>query len=289
MSGRPKLDMDEVRPMITAALEEDLGDGDITTLWTVGEDVKSRADIIAKEPGVVAGIGVVEAVFRMVDPNILFEKKVSDGTKVEPMYVLAEVSGSARGILTGERTALNFLQRMSGIATATAKFMDAVAGTGTKILDTRKTAPGLRVLDKYAVAAGGGSNHRFGLFDMVLIKENHINAAGGVGPAVLAAKEAMLWEGRKVKVEVEIETLDQLEDAISSGADWIMLDNMEFDKMRRAVRRVWKLGNNRPRLEASGNVTIGSISAIAETGVDLISVGELTHSVQAFDTSLLFR
>ena len=289
MSGRPRLDPEAVRAAIRAALEEDVGAGDITTLWTVRENATARADLIAKAPGVVAGLGVAEAVFEAMNPNVAFAKKVADGARVAPMDVLAEVSGAARGILTGERTALNFLQRMSGIATATAHYVEAVAGTEARILDTRKTAPGLRVLDKYAVAAGGGTNHRAGLVDMVLLKENHIQAADGIGPAVLAAKAAMAREGRKVEVEVEVETPDELEDAIAAGADWIMLDNMEIETMRRAVRRVRKLGPNRPRLEASGNVTFETVRAVAETGVDLISIGGLTHSVQAFDISLLFQ
>ncbi|MCZ6634786.1 MAG: carboxylating nicotinate-nucleotide diphosphorylase, partial [bacterium] len=201
----------------------------------------------------------------------------------------AVISGSAQGILTGERTALNFLQRMSGIATMTAAYVAAIAGTGARILDTRKTVPGLRMLDKYAVATGGGENHRIGLFDMVLMKENHIEAADGIGPAVMSVKRAMAQEGREVKVEVEVENLGQLEDAISVGVDRVMLDNMDLETMRQAVARVQKLNGRRPELEASGGVTLETVRGVAETGVDFISIGALTHSVQALDISLLFR
>ncbi len=285
----PALDRGEVEGMIGRALEEDLGEGDITTLWTVREGVQARADLIARAQGVVAGLGMAAAVFKKVDSGISFEAAVEDGARVAPEDVLATVSGSARGILTGERTALNFLQRMSGIATVTARYVEAVSGTGARILDTRKTAPGLRMLDKYAVTVGGGQNHRMGLYDMVLLKENHIEAADGIGPAVFAVKSAMERAGRPVKVEVEVEDLAGLEDAIVTGVDRVMLDNMDLETMRRAVERVRKLGADRPELEASGNVTLETVRDVAETGVDLISVGSLTHSVKALDMSLLFR
>ena len=289
MDTVPSLDWDAVEQAIDRALLEDVGDGDITTIWTVREAATARADLIARAPGVVAGLEVAARVFRKVDPAILFESRASDGAQVAPEDVVAVVSGPARGILTAERTALNFLQRMSGIATMTAQYVAAVAGTGTQILDTRKTVPGLRALDKYAVAAGGGANHRIGLYDMVLLKENHIEAADGIGPAVFAVKSAMAREGRSVKIEVEVETLAQLEDAIAAGADRIMLDNMDAETMRQAVERVRKLGSDRPELEASGNVTLETVRTAAETGVDLISIGALTHSVAALDLSLLFR
>ena len=289
MSGRPSLELAVVMPIVRRALHEDVGDGDITSLWTVRESATARAEIVARAVGVVAGLSVAEAVFTEADPSIEFESTVEEGASVAPENVVARVSGPARGILTGERTALNFLQRMSGIATSTAQYVDAVRGTGVGVLDTRKTAPGLRALDKYAVAVGGGTNHRMGLFDMVLIKENHIQAADGVGPAVLAAKSAMAREGKRVQIEVEVKTPAELEDAIAARADWVMLDNMDVDSMRRAAARVRQLGEGRPTVEASGNVTLDSIREVAETGVDLISIGALTHSVKALDLSLLFR
>ena len=289
MCDMPRLDPARVRPVIEAALGEDVGSGDISTLWTVSERATATADLIAKAPGVMAGLEMAAAVFEAVDPRIVFEPVVCDGACVAPEDVVARVSGPARGILTGERTALNFLQRMSGIATMTARHVEAVRGTEARILDTRKTAPGLRVLDKYAVAVGGGQNHRMGLFDMVLLKENHIEAADGIGPAVLAVRAAMALEGRPVKIEVEVETSAQLEDAIAAGADRIMLDNMNLDAMHCAVQRVRELGPNRPELEASGDVSLETVRNVAETGVDLISIGALTHSVKALDLSLLFR
>ncbi|MDA0747709.1 MAG: carboxylating nicotinate-nucleotide diphosphorylase [bacterium] len=285
----PELDPGRLEQAIELALAEDVGDGDVTTLWTLRENATARAELIAKAPGVVAGLDVARAVFFRVDPDISFQAKVKDGARVAAQEVLAEVSGPARGILTAERTALNFLQRMCGIATMTAAYVDAVVGTGACILDTRKTAPGLRMLDKYAVAAGGGRNHRIGLFDMVLLKENHIEAADGIGPAVARVKAAMGQAGRSVKVEVEVKDLQELEDAIVAGADRIMLDNMEAGMMRRAVERVKRIGEGRPELEASGNVTLETVRGVAETGVDLISIGALTHSVRALDLSLLFR
>ena len=289
MADVRSLDLQKIRPLIEAALREDVEDGDITTLWTVSETAAARAELITRAPGVVAGLDVAAAVFDAVDTTIVFDVRIPDGSRVAPGDVLAEVSGPARGILTGERTALNFLQRMSGIATMTAQYVDAVCGTGAGILDTRKTAPGLRMLDKYAVAAGGGQNHRMGLYDMVLLKENHIEAADGIGPAVLAARSAMARAGRSVKIEVEVKTLRELEDAIAVRADWVMLDNMDGETMRTASERVRALGPGRPLLEASGNVTLETVREVAETGVDLVSIGALTHSVKALDLSLLFR
>lgn len=284
-----KLDWEEIITIIDRALAEDVGDGDVTTLWTIPEGARAAAGLVAKAEGVVAGLDVAQWVFERVDAGGAFEARVQDGDRVGPGDVIAEVRGSARGLLTGERTALNFLQRMSGIATMTAQFVEAVAGTGARILDTRKTAPGLRLLDKYAVAAGGGHNHRIGLFDMVLLKENHIEAADGIGPAVLAVRREMARAGRNVKIEVEVETLAELEDALAVGADRVMLDNMSLAEMRQAVVRVRSLNGHRPELEASGNVSMETVRAIAETGVDFISIGALTHSVKAMDISLLFR
>jgi nicotinate-nucleotide pyrophosphorylase (carboxylating) len=283
------IDPASLKRIVRTALDEDVGAGDISTNWTVPESQEVQAELIAKEAGVVAGLDVAAAIFREVDPAIAFLPRVSDGARVAVGEVVAELSGPARGILTGERTALNFLQRMSGIATETARYCEAVAGTGAHILDTRKTAPGLRSLDKYAVTVGGGRNHRIGLYDMVLLKENHVAAAGGVAPAVRTARARMEEAGRTVKLGIEVENLEQLESALDAGVDWILLDNMAEDLMRRAATRVRELGDGRPVLEASGNVRIDNVRSIAETGVDAISIGALTHSVRALDLSLLFR
>ena len=275
-------------PIIARALAEDVGDGDITTKWTVPFTKRADAKIIVKADGVVAGLGVAQWVFEAIDEAIVFAARVKDGDRVGAGDILAEVSGSARGLLTGERVALNFLQRMSGIATMTAQFVAAVRGTTARILDTRKTAPGLRVLDKYAVAAGGGANHRAGLYDMVLIKENHIEAADGIGPALLAVWKGMDFEGRDVPVEVEVETLSELDEVLVLGADRVMLDNMSLHDMREAVQKVRQVKGKKPELEASGNVSLEGVRAVAETGVDFISIGALTHSVKALDISMLF-
>ena len=275
-------------PIIARALAEDVGDGDITTKWTVPFTKRADAKIIVKADGVVAGLDVVQWVFEAIDEAIVFAARVKDGDRVGAGDILAEVSGSARGLLTGERVALNFLQRMSGIATMTAQFVAAVRGTKARILDTRKTAPGLRVLDKYAVAAGGGANHRAGLYDMVLIKENHIEAADGIGPALLAVWKGMDFEGRDVPVEVEVETLSELDEVLVLGADRVMLDNMSLHDMREAVQKVRQVKGKKPELEASGNVSLEGVRAVAETGVDFISIGALTHSVKALDISMLF-
>jgi len=282
------LDHDEAVELIDRALAEDVRDGDVTTLWTIPEDAQARARFVARAEGVVAGLEVAKWTFERVDSCVVFEAHEDDGDRVQQGDLMAEVSGPARALLTGERTALNFLQRMSGIATMTDAFVQAVDGTGTRILDTRKTVPGLRLLDKYAVAAGGGTNHRIGLFDMVLMKENHIEAADGIGPAVMAVKQGMARDGRQVKIEVEVEALTQLEDALAAGVDQIMLDNMSLKDMARAVERVAQWDGARPALEASGNVSMETVREIAETGVDYISVGALTHSVKALDISMLF-
>lgn len=284
-----QLNREDILPVIERSLAEDVGDGDVTTKWTVPMMKQAKAKLIAKADGVVAGLSVAQWVFEAVDDSIVFEVCVADGGRVVDGDVLAEVSGLARGLLTGERTALNFLQRMSGIATMTRQFVEAVNGTEARILDTRKTVPGLRLLDKYAVAAGGGVNHRVGLFDMVLMKENHIEAADGIGPALLAVWKGMDFEGREVPVEVEVETLSELDEVLVLGADRVMLDNMSLGEMREAVEKVRNLKGKKPELEASGNVSLETVREIAETGVDLISVGALTHSVKALDISMLFR
>lgn len=274
---------------VDAAIAEDVGDGDISTAWTVRPNVRARALLIARAPGVIAGLAVAERVFQRIDSRIQVTPRTADGVRVEGEDAVAEVVGPARGILTAERTALNFLQRMSGIATITAAYVAAVEGTGARILDTRKTAPGLRMLDKLAVVAGGGTNHRIGLHDMVLLKDNHIEAADGIGPAVAAVKSSMARDRRRVTIEVEVKTLRELDDALAAGVDRVMLDNMDLPTTRLAVERARSFGPEGLLLEASGNVTLETVRTVAETGVDLISVGALTHSPPAMDLSLLFQ
>jgi nicotinate-nucleotide pyrophosphorylase (carboxylating) len=265
--------------IVTRALDEDVGTGDITTRCTVDGGTPCKAEIVAKDTGVVAGISVAEAVFRRLDPDAAFASASHDGERVAPGKVILGIAGDAQAILVGERTALNFLQRMSGIATLTAQFVQVVTGTRACICDTRKTAPGLRVLDKYAVRMGGGKNHRFGLSDGVLIKDNHIRAAGGIVEAVRRARESA---HHLLAIEVETQTAAQVEEAVEAGADVIMLDNMGLDDVREAVRFI----AGRCRTEVSGNVNLTTVRAFAECGVDLISVGALTHSVSALDLSL---
>jgi len=268
-----------IQKIIRAALAEDIGTGDITTQATVSPKTKGRAVAVAKENFVVAGLEVFEAVFQCQDPDIVVRKMVADGSRVRKGAVLARVEGRLSAILQAERTALNFFQRMCGIATLTAAYVDAVGKTKAKIYDTRKTVPGLRALDKMAVRQGGGTNHRFGLFDAVLIKDNHIEAAGGIAAAVAARKKH--WK-RSFKIEVETKNLREVKEALVCGADIIMLDNMTIHAMKKAVD--WVAG--RAFIEASGNVTLKRVREIASTGVDGISVGALTHSVRAADISL---
>ena len=269
--------MDTIERVVHAALAEDIGAGDVTTEATVGADAIGTAALVVKEPGVVCGLRVVEATFRALDPEIRFEAFDSDGDIVEPPAIVARVVGSERAILTGERVALNFLGRLSGIATLTRSYVDAVVGTGASVLDTRKTTPGLRALEKHAVVCGGGRNHRFGLDDAVLVKDNHIRATGSIRAAVELVREAT-----DLPVEVECEALDDVREALDVGVDAILLDNMTLAQLRDAVA----LNAGRARLEASGGVTLDTIRAIAETGVDEISVGALTHSARSLDVSL---
>lgn len=278
------LEMLTVDRIIKSALEEDLGWGDITTDSTIPAETIIRGNFIAKEQGVVCGIEVCKRVFEIMDSSITFEILIIDGQKVQKGDIIAKISGSARSILKGERVSLNLLQRMSGIATASNKYAEAVKGTMARVVDTRKTMPGLRILDKYSVLAGGCYNHRFNLSDLVLIKDNHIKAAGGITPAVKAAKEKL---SHALKIEVEVESLEQLKEALEAKADIIMLDNMSLEMMREAVQ----LAKGKALLEASGNVVLEgdrSVRAIAQTGVDIISVGALTHAVSALDISLRF-
>ena len=268
-----------VRDIVARALAEDIGPGDITTAATVAPDAECRAEIVAKAEGVIAGLGVARLVFGMLDPQIEFHEVVVDGGRVSEGMTVARVSGNTRALLAAERTALNFLQRMSGIASLTAEYVEAAEGTDARIIDTRKTAPGLRLLDKYAVRMGGGRNHRVGLFDGVLIKDNHLRAAGGVGEAVRRARKAA---HHLVKIEVEVQTLEEVEEGVAAGADVILLDNMELDTVSRAVDLV----SGRCEIEVSGGVTLETVRALAECGVDYISAGALTHSAPALDLSL---
>jgi nicotinate-nucleotide pyrophosphorylase (carboxylating) len=268
---------DTLERIVHAALAEDVGAGDVTTEATVPADAIGTAAILVKESGVVCGLQAVELTFRALDPELEFEAFAHDGDALEAPALVARVSGSLRSILTGERVALNFLGRLSGIATLTRQYVDAVAGTGAAVLDTRKTTPGLRALEKHAVATGGGRNHRFGLDDAVLVKDNHLRACGSIAAAVERVRAAT-----DLPVEVECDTLDQVREALDAGVDAILLDNMTPDELREAVRLV----DGRARLEASGGVTHESIRAVAETGVDEISVGALTHSARSLDVSL---
>jgi nicotinate-nucleotide pyrophosphorylase (carboxylating) len=270
----------EISQCIRRALDEDIGSGDLTTNTIVPENASLRGRIVAKQDGVVAGLQMAEAVWRELDERITFTPHVTDGAKVETKTVVAEVAGPARALLTGERTALNFLGRMSGIATLTRQFVDAVAGTNARILDTRKTAPGLRLTDKLAVRIGGGQNHRTGLFDMVLIKDNHIDFAGSIAAAVTRVRES----GTKLEIEVEARTLDHVREALALDVERILLDNMSLELMREAVQ----INGRSAKLEASGNVSLENVLEVARTGVDYISVGALTHSPKVFDVSLEF-
>jgi nicotinate-nucleotide pyrophosphorylase (carboxylating) len=272
----------EIDRIIQAALIEDIGSGDITTLSTVPKGTPSRAQLVAKEDFVLAGMDVVERVFTLLDNTVAFEALKQDGEQIARGDVLAWIKGDAHTLLQGERVALNLMQRMSGIATHTAAFVEAVAGTDAIIVDTRKTMPGLRVLDKYSVRMGGGQNHRTSLYDGVLIKENHIAAAGGITAAVAGARKRA---PHTLKIEVETESLQDVQEALDAGADIIMLDNMSLDMLREAVALI----NGRAVTEASGGVNLETVTEIAKTGVNLISVGALTHSSCAVDISMLFQ
>jgi nicotinate-nucleotide pyrophosphorylase (carboxylating) len=269
----------EFDAIIDAALREDMPEGDITSEGIIPADARSEAIFLAKEDGVLAGLEIARRVFEKLDSTVEFTAKIQDGAAFRKSDILACVEGPTVALLKGERTALNFLQRLSGIATATRHFVDAVAGTKAKILDTRKTTPGLRLLEKYAVKMGGGTNHRLSLSDMVLIKDNHLRYVGSVAEAVRRARAAIR---PGVRIEVEAADLSQVRDALAAGADMIMLDNMTLDTMREAVT----LTAGRVPLEASGNMSLDRVRAVAETGVDFISVGALTHSARVVDISL---
>lgn len=272
----------EIADIIKNALHEDIGSGDVTTMATVPPGVMKRAELVAKEDFTLSGLNVARQVFTTLDTDVAFECLKADGSRVKRGDVLAWIKADARVLLQGERVALNLLQRMSGVATMTARFVAAVAGTEAIIVDTRKTTPGLRILDKYSVRMGGGQNHRTSLYDGVLIKENHIAAAGSITAAVGGARKTA---PHTLKIEVETETLDDVREALAAGADIIMLDNMTLEQMREAVELI--AGN--ALTEASGGVNLDTVADIAATGVDLISVGALTHSSPAVDISMLFR
>lgn len=271
--------MQNITPLIEQALKEDIGSGDITTNALIPDEMFSTATMTAKAGGIVAGMEVAEAVFRLLSPQIIWKPMVQDGDRIAKGDLLVEMSGPFRTLLTGERLALNFLQRMSGIATMTGLFVEQVAGFGTKILDTRKTVPGLRLLDKYAVKTGGGENHRIGLYDMVLIKDNHIKVAGGIKKAV---EQIRLQVPAEMKIEVETTSIAEVEEALEMKADIIMLDNMSNETMKTCVGII----NHRAKVEASGNMNLERVREVAATGVDYISIGALTHSVTALDISM---
>jgi nicotinate-nucleotide pyrophosphorylase (carboxylating) len=263
-------------------LKEDVGTGDITSNLIIPRNKTAKAFILAKEEGVIAGLKIAKSVFYKLDKNIRWKNLVMEGEVVSAGTKIAEMKGPYRALLTGERTALNFLQRMSGIASITLKYVEQLSDLKTKILDTRKTVPGLRLLDKYSVKKGAGTNHRIGLYDMVLIKDNHIKAAGNISQAVKQVRGKL---NKKIKIEVETASLDEVKEALTSGADIIMLDNMSIKQMKEAV----KIINGKAKVEASGGVDINSVRMIAETGVDYISVGALTHSVKALDIGMYFE
>lgn len=272
----------DIDTLIINALKEDMPLGDITTDNLIAPNAATKASLLAKQPGIIAGLDVAERVFKLLDKDVSFRRKIEDGVEVQEGDIIAEIEGNTRALLKGERTALNLLQRLSGIATKTHEFVKKVEGLPVKIVDTRKTTPGLRYLEKYAVKVGGGSNHRFCLSDGVLIKDNHIAAAGGIKKAVELARNSI---PHTIKIEVEVENLEMVQEALESGADIIMLDNMSLEQMREAVAVI----NKRAVVEASGNVNMNTVYDIANTGVDIISVGSITHSVSAFDISMRIK
>ena len=283
---RVKLSSEEIRAAVKSALAEDIGGGDATTLATVPQNARSVALMRAREPLIVAGLVFAETAFRQLSPKIKIKKCFHDGQRAKAGDILLKISGSARAILSAERVALNFVQRLSGVATLTAQFVKAIHGTAAEILDTRKTMPGWRQFEKYAVTCGGGENHRVGLFDMILIKDNHLAALQNEKPnAIAAAVQRARKKFPKLKVEVEADTLEQVEQAVNARADFILLDNMDLKQLRQAV----KIVKGRAKTEASGGVNLKTVRAIAATSVDFISVGTLTHSARAVDIGLDFE
>ena len=275
---------DSIGPVVAAAIAEDVGAGDLTA-GLIDDDAVVGAQILARESLVVCGTAWVDEVFRQIDETIIVDWYIGDGQRAEPDDVICKIVGAARAILSGERAALNFLQTLSGTATTTAVYVEAIAGTGAKVLDTRKTIPGLRLAQKYAVRCGGGENHRVGLFDAILIKENHVKTAGGIREALKRASNA----GEDVLVEIEVENHEELLEALDAGATRILLDNFSLDELRHAVTTNQTYGYLAAKLEASGNVTLETIGDIAATGIDYISCGALTKNINAVDLSMLFR
>lgn len=271
-----------ISKLISTALKEDVKNGDITTRATISKSKKASGNFLVKAEGAIAGLEIAKAVFKQVDPNIKFEIKIKDGSKVKPGDVAAIVYGRAKSLLTAERTALNFLQRMSGIATSANTYSEKIKHTQAKIIDTRKTVPGLRTLDKLAVKLGGCANHRIGLYDMFLIKDNHIEVAGSITKAVEACVRYNKKHRKKFKIEVETKNLKEVQEALRTKADIIMLDNFTLDEMQKAVQLI----KGKCKVEASGGINLETVTAVAETGVNFISVGALTHSVKALDISL---
>lgn len=277
----------DLEALVEAALREDVGDGDRTSQWAVPEAATGVAHVVAKAAGVVAGTEPAERTFRHVDSDVELAWRLEDGSWVAPGEEIVEIRGSLRSIFTAERTALNFLAHLSGVATLAARFVQAVRGTGCRVADTRKTLPGWRALEKAAVRSGGAVNHRRGLYDMVLLKENHIRAAGGVGPALRAVKGPASAE--RLAVEIEVRSLEELDQALAEEPDRVLLDNMSVEELEKAVERVRRLSAHRPLLEASGGVDLQRARRVAETGVDMISVGAITHSAPALNLSLLLK
>jgi len=271
--------LEQVRLIVRRALDEDVGDGDVTTLCTIPEQATSQGQFLAKADGIVAGLAVAQLTFALVDGRVHMQDHVADGDPVRKGQIISHIEGPTQPLLVGERVALNFLQRMSGIATLTRRFVEAVRGTRATILDTRKTAPGLRLIDKWAVRLGGGQNHRSGLYDMVLIKDNHLAAVGSLTEAV---QRVRMMDSRRRPIEVEVKSLAELDEALQLNVDRILLDNMDLATLREAVQ----MACGRTPLEASGNITLENVADVAATGVDFISAGSLTHSVRALDISL---
>lgn len=267
--------------LLDLAFAEDVGDGDHTTLSTIPADARGKQRLIVKEEGVLAGVEIARKVFEKFDPELKMTVYIEDGARVKPGDIAFEVEGSVRSLLQTERTMLNIMQRMSGIATMTARYQDRLAGLKTKVLDTRKTTPGMRLLEKVAVKIGGGANHRIGLFDMILIKDNHVDFAGGITQAVTRAKEYCQSTGRNLKIEVEVRNTQEIDEALAAGVDRIMLDNFTPERTREAVARI----AGRTEIESSGGITLDTLRAYGECGVDYISVGALTHSVKGLDMS----
>ncbi len=275
----------DVERAVRAALDEDVGTGDVTTLATVPADARARARLVAREELILAGVEFAETAFRQMQPDIGIERKFQDGARVGRGATVLEIAGQARAMLTAERVALNFVQRLSGVATQTARFVKAVEGTGARILDTRKTTPGWRLFEKYAVKKGGGVNHRIGLYDMVLIKDNHLAALKDSKPnAIEAAVRAARTAYPALRVEVEADTIEQVQQAVAAGVEFVLLDNMKPEMLRKAV----EICRGKAKTEASGGVNFDTVRAIAESGVDLISIGALTHSARAVDLALDF-